>query len=180
MKTSIHTSRKLEKLVKKLMQTEPNEDSGLLEKWKATVFYVHRRRYWLVTNAKTAYNVILEDIHAGNLQNIEDIFKEAFYKQLTIDGISVDFQELSTMIGELYFLPTDNDRRTGGFQVQRLYEMGLMERRYDGTEERKIALFAAYMNTNPIRLSKGPRYTLPTIEMKEALGSLSRDEKANG
>lgn len=122
-RTKIHTTKKLEKLVKKLISTDQNTDSGILGKWNATVFYVDRKKCWLLTNGLTKYNVILTDIKAANLKNIESIFKESFYGQLIYDGIITDFEKVDSIIGQLDFLSTDNDRKTTGFQNQRLQEL---------------------------------------------------------
>jgi len=122
-KTKIHTTKKLEKLVKKLITTDKKIDCGILGKWNATVFYVDRKKCWLITNGLTKYNVILTDIKSSDLSKIEQIFIDALFGQLTFDGIITDFENLNLIIGELDFLPTDNDRSTTGFQNQRLYEL---------------------------------------------------------
>ncbi|MCF6214239.1 MAG: hypothetical protein L3J45_09475 [Flavobacteriaceae bacterium] len=91
MRTPIYTSRKLEKQVKKLIKKKQKIDCGILGKWNATLFYVSRKKCWLISNAKTQYNVILTDIKAEDLKSIDVIFKNAFYGQLTYDGIITNF-----------------------------------------------------------------------------------------
>ncbi|WP_334113776.1 DUF6933 domain-containing protein, partial [Paucihalobacter sp.] len=114
--TSIHLTKKLEKLVKKLISKEPEGSDALLGNWNATVFYVDRKKCWLITNADTKYNVVLTDIKASDLKRIEHLFKNAFYGQLVYDGIIIDFETINAAIGSLQFLPTNNDRSTLGFQ----------------------------------------------------------------
>nr|WP_143017686.1 hypothetical protein [Kriegella aquimaris] len=70
-------------MVKKLISTDRNADCGKLGKWNATIFYVDRKKCWLLTNGLTKYNVVLTDIKTSELKNIESIFKESFYGQLT-------------------------------------------------------------------------------------------------
>ena len=123
MRTTIHTTKKLEKLIKKLISTNEKAECGILGKWNANVFYVDRKKCWLITNGKTKYNVILTDIKSTDLKNIEQIFKDAFYAQLTYDGIITDFDYLDSIIGKIDFLPTDNDRRTTGFQNTNLQSL---------------------------------------------------------
>ena len=122
-RTKIHTTKKLEKLIKKLISTDQNAEYAKLGKWNATVFYVERKKCWLLTNGITKYNVILTDIKAADLKNIDSIFRNSLYTQLIYDGIMTDFKYLESIIGELNFLPTDNDRSTTAFQNQRLYEL---------------------------------------------------------
>lgn len=52
-RTKIHTTKKLEKLIQKYITTEEDIEQGPLGKWKATVFYVNRKKCWLFTNALT-------------------------------------------------------------------------------------------------------------------------------
>lgn len=40
MKTPVYTSKKLEKLIKKLIQKDSSDQCGILGKWNATVFYM--------------------------------------------------------------------------------------------------------------------------------------------
>ena len=63
----------------------------------------------MVTNAQTQYNVLLTDIKAAHLKNIEQIFKDTFYTQLVYDGIIIPFETVVTLIGNISFLPTAID-----------------------------------------------------------------------
>ncbi len=172
MKTRIHTSKKLEKLVKKLIQTDLNDECGILGKWNATVFYVDRKKCWLVSNAKTQYNVILLDIKIQDLNRIEEIFKNALYGQLVYDGIITDFDNLCAIIGGLIFLPTDNDRKTTGFQNHRLQDLDWWKYEFGSLENMPIKDLANRINTTPIHIGKGQKmsdYTDSIQEMKKLL-----------
>jgi hypothetical protein len=50
MQTAIHTTKKLEKLIRKFMAAEPPLQQSPLGKWNATVFYVDRKKCWLLMN----------------------------------------------------------------------------------------------------------------------------------
>lgn len=171
-RTKIHTTKKLEKLVKKLILTDQGTDSGKLGKWNATVYYVDRKKCWLFTNGLTKYNVILTDIKTSDQVNIESIFKESFYGQLIYDGIILDYGEVDSMIGELVFLPTDNDRRTTAFQNHRLQELDWWKYEFGSLENMPIKDLTNRMNTSPIRIGKGRKmsdYTDSIREMKKLL-----------
>lgn len=170
--TKIHATKKLEKLVKKLLLTDQNTDSGKLGKWNATVYYVDRKKCWLLTNALTKYNVILTDIKTSDQGNIESIFKESFYGQLIYDGIILDCGEVDSMIGELVFLPTDNDRRTTAFQNHRLQELDWWKYEFGSLENMPIKELTNRMNKSPIRIGEGRKmsdYTDSIREMKKML-----------
>ena len=171
-RTKIHTTKKLEKLVKKLITTDQNTDCGILGKWNATVFYFDRKKCWLVSNGLTKYNIILTDIKSSNLSKIEQIFKDALFGQLIYDGIIMDFENLNSIIGGLNFLPTDNDRSTTGFQNQRLEELDWWKNEFESLENMPIKDLTNRMNTNPIHIGKGSKisdYTDSIEEMKKIL-----------
>ena len=171
-KTIIHTSKKLEKLIKKLITTDKNTDCGILGKWNATVFYVDRKKCWLITNGLTKYNVILTDIKASDLSKIEQVFKNALFGQLIYDGIITDFENLNSIIGGLDFLPTDNDRSTTGIQNQLLEQLDWWKYDFGSLENMPIKDLTNRMNTSPIHIGKGKKrsdYTDSIREIKKML-----------
>ncbi len=172
MRTPIHTSKKLEKLVKKLIQTDLSGQCGILGKWNANVFYVDRKKCWIISNAKTQYLVILTDIKTADLKNIEEIFKNAFYGQLVYDGIITDFENVSAKIGRLDFLPTDNDRKTNGFQNHHLRQLNWWKHEFGSLENMPIKDLTNRLNNSPIHIGKSHKmsdYTDAIVEMKKLL-----------
>lgn len=171
-RTKIHTSKKLEKLVKKLIITEQDSVCGVLGNWHATVFYVNRKKCWLVTNGLTKYNVILTDIKSSDLSKIEQIFKDALFGQLIYDGIMTDFENLDSIIGQLDFLPTNNDRSTTGFQNHNLRALDWWKHEFGNLEYMPIRDLTNRLNTSPIHIGQGRKmsdYTDPINEMKNML-----------
>lgn len=170
MRTPIHTTKKLEKLIKKIVKPQsPDEVCGILGKWNATIFYVDRKKCWLVSNARTQYVIVLTDIKASDLRNIEDIFKNAFYGQLVYDGIITDFERIGTLIGGLDFLPTDNDRKTTGFQNHRLQDLRLWQYQFGSLKDMPMKELSSRMNRMIIHLGASKKrsdYTTATDAMK--------------
>jgi len=170
MRTPIHTSKKLEKLLKRLIQTASNGECGILGKWNANIFYVDRKKCWIISNAKTQYLVILTDIKTADLKNIEEIFKNAFYGQLVYDGIITDFENVSVKIGGLDFLPTDNDRKTNGFQNHHLRQLDWWKYEFGSLGDMPIKDLTNRLNNSPIHIGKGHKmsdYTDAIVEMKK-------------
>ncbi|MDO6761740.1 hypothetical protein Q4566_16145 [Tamlana sp. 2_MG-2023] len=171
-KTRIHTTKKLEKLVKKLITTDQNTDCGILGKWNATVFYVDRKKCWLITNGLTKYNVILTNIKTSDLNKIEQIFKDALFGQLIYDGIITDFGNVDSIIGGLDFLPTDNDRSVTGFQNHNLESLDWWKYEFGSLENMPMKDLTNRLNTSPIHIGKGRKmsdYTNSIDEMKKVL-----------
>ncbi|NJB37784.1 DUF6933 domain-containing protein [Croceivirga sp. JEA036] len=174
-RTRIHTTKKLEKLVKKLISNNHDTEDGILGKWKATVFYVNRKKCWLITNALTKYNVVVTDIKASDLKDIETIFKEAFYVQLIYDGIIIEFENLNTLVGEIGFYSTDNDRSTTGFQNHSLESLEWWKYQFGPLENMPIKDLTNRLNTTVIHIGEGKKmadYTDPIREMKKILNHI--------
>jgi Domain of unknown function (DUF6933) len=172
MRTPIYTSKKLEKTIKKIIQPDKISETGILGKWNATIFYVERKKCWLISNAKTQYSLILPDIKSTDLNTIEKIFINSLYEQLKNDGIYIEFDKLSELIGVIEFYPTDNDRKTAGFQNQKLANLECWEIDYGKYENMPFIDLASGLNSIPIHLGKSKKmddFTKSTIEMKRIL-----------
>lgn len=170
--TTIHTTKKLEKQIKKRIQPGDSHSTSLLGKWNANLFYVNRKKCWLVSNGLTKYTVILTDMNAKKLLNAEDIFKNTFHDQLIYDGVLIEFEEVENLIGEIMFKPTDNDRVTGGFQNQRIQEFEWWQYEYDSLADMPIRDINNRMNTTPIHIGPSKRmsdYTTSVEEIKKTV-----------
>lgn len=157
--TRIHTSKKLEKIIKKIMETESPgaQQDGILGKWNASFFNFSRKKCWLITNEKTRYSIILMDIKASDLSRIEAIFKDNFFSQLIYDGIFIEFSEVDQMIGTLKFHPTDNDRSTIGLQNEFFATIDYRKQEYGSIENFPLRKINHQLNTYPFyEKKKGP------------------------
>ena len=174
--TTIHTTKKLEKQVAKLIRKDEPENSSPLGKWNAHLFYISRKKCWLVTNKKTQYHLLLTDITAKKLKDIDRIFTDVFYEQLVYDGMVVNHRQLSEWVGDLAFRPTDNDRRMNGFQKQRLFELEWKTIDYAHLDDMPIRDFNQKLNQNIIHLDKDKTrssdYTRATENMQKLINGL--------
>ncbi len=104
--------------------------------------------------------------------NIESIFKESFYGQLLFDGIIMEFDKLDSEVGQLEFLPTDNDRKTTGFQNHRLQELDWWKYEFGSLENMPMRELTNRMNDAPIHIGKGRKmsdYRDSIAEMRKLL-----------
>lgn len=174
--TTIHVTKKLEKQVKKLISGGEVDKVSPLGKWNANLFYIHRKKCWLVTNKLTQYHLLLADIDARKLKDIDRIFKDELYEQLIHDGIVFPHDRLDALIGTLAFYPTDNDRQMNGFQNQRLFELEWHIYDYPNLDEMPIREFNSRMNRQIIHLDKNRRrssdYTYARNNIKKLLEPL--------
>lgn len=175
MVTPIYTSKKLEKFTKKLMNIdEPGEEElSELGKWNANIFYVQRKKCWLLTNAKTRYSVILTDVTSADIKNIDAIFKDTLYSQLIYDGIFTDYKTMENLLGDLRFFPTDNDRRTIGFQNVHFGALEYRKYEYPSLADWPVRQYNGNLNNYPFHWGKVrmDETTDPVTEMKSILES---------
>ena len=116
MSIQIHVTKKLEKLVSKFIVEEELEEAQEhpLGKWTAHVFYVERKKCWLILNRKTKYAVVLNDVKAKDVKNISQLFKDKLRELLIIDGFLISEPLVEKLIGDVELYSTDNDRKSIG------------------------------------------------------------------
>lgn len=171
MKTPIHTSRKLEKLIKKHLSTNNPGRLSPLGKWNANIFYVDRKKCWLITNSLTRYSVLLTNIKNADLKNISTLFKNSLYTQLIYDGILMNSKELEQLIGDLELFPTDGDRKTIGSQNKMLYSLEYWKYQFGYIENMPVKDLAHRLNSYPFELET--IFTTPIDEIQKVLPQFS-------
>lgn len=166
MSTPIHVSKKLEKLIKKyITPTGSTENSGILGKWNASVFYIERRKNWLLYNPKTHYSVILENITAKDLPNIREKINEELQLQLASEGMHPTREQIDWLLDDINFHPTDGDRSATAHMNQLLY---IIEFHQHPEYYMSLAQINLYLNDRIFSLdgsSKSTSLTKPKEEM---------------
>ncbi len=114
MKTAIFTTKKLEKTISKYISQENFTEINFLNNWNANIFYVNRKKCWLLMNFETKYVLVLNGIKQQDVKNISTVFKETLYNQFIYDGIIVDYNLLDKLIGEVKLFSTNNNRSALG------------------------------------------------------------------
>ncbi len=166
----IHISKKLEKLLKNFTSPKSEEsDPSRLGKWNATVFYVGGKKCFFLLNSKTNYCVILVNVVAKDYPRLKDKIVEDLFDQLNFDGISMTKEQLVDLVGEIFLLPTDADRRALGhinYKLDYIYH-------YLSTETISMDLICHRLNTDLFDTKQGGRYqniTTPIEEMRKMVG----------
>ncbi|MHA7129219.1 DUF6933 domain-containing protein [Algoriphagus namhaensis] len=115
MSTPIFTSKKLEKLILKYLR--PKEElvnEGSLGKWNAIVFYLNRKKNWLLINSKTHFSLIIMDIRAKDLPTIQENIHQESFLQLVMEGMDLSQDQVIEIVGDISFFSTDADRKALG------------------------------------------------------------------
>lgn len=129
MTTSIFTTKKLEKIIQKKIQTEAIKNSSLSGKWNASVLYIAKKKCLIFVSSKTFYAVIIPRFSTLELKNINELFLKNLEDQLTYDKIESTSIDMNQFIGNLNFYKTDNDRKITG--VINYYISKLDDMKYD-------------------------------------------------
>jgi len=112
--TKIFTSKKLEKIIhKKIVPNDlKNEDSS--GEWNATVFYIARKKCLLLVHAQTFFSVIIPRFSMKNIDNLEELIIENLHCQLLFEKIDINQDKVNSLIGEIKFHSTNNNRKIIG------------------------------------------------------------------
>ncbi|WAC02156.1 hypothetical protein N7U66_05385 [Lacinutrix neustonica] len=164
MTTPIYISKKLEKLVSKYVSQPTIESISKLGKWNGTVFYVNRKKCWLIVNAETKFSLIIPDLKASDIKNFQNVFLDNLYSQFIYENIILDFKELKRYIGEINILPTDGDRKTIGTQNYYLENIEYWKYEYGTFENMPFRDIAKRLNFTPTEVFKwkNPREVMIT------------------
>jgi len=147
--TQIYTTRKLEKTITKSIVEKSTTENKILGEWVATIFYVDRKKCWLIVNKLTKYLLILSDIKTAQLKNITRIFTETLYLQLKNDGIKIDYETLSGIIGEIKLCETNNDQSANGSLNNCMFNIDHWKIKYETFENMPFRNINSGLNSTP-------------------------------
>tara|TARA_R110002111_G_scaffold60739_1_gene101523 strand:+ start:42 stop:569 length:528 start_codon:yes stop_codon:yes gene_type:complete len=147
--TQIYTTRKLEKTIKKSIVEKNEIENKILGEWVATIFYMDRKKCWLIINKLTKYLLILPDIKASELNDITKLFTETLHSQLKNDGIAIDYGTLSGIIGEIKLCETNNDRSANSSLNNCMYSIEDWKIDYGSFENLPFRKINSGLNSSP-------------------------------
>jgi len=170
MSSPIYVSKKVEKMIKKLIsKNSKTKIPGILGKWNATVFYINRRKNWLLFNPKTHYALILENISAKDFPEIQEKISKELQAQLMLDGIDSSQEEINRLLGGISFFPTDADRSALGHMNQILFAIECV---HGSDLYPTLTHVNSYLNDSIFSLDGASKYTnltKPKEEMEKIL-----------
>jgi hypothetical protein len=113
---------------------------------------------------QTHYSVILENITAKDLPNIQEKFREEFLLQLAVDGIDITLKQLDWLVEDVSLHSTDADRSALGHINEIVYTIDC----YQGIEYYKsLSEINIYLNNCIFSLDGPSKYTRPTKPKEE-------------
>lgn len=150
--TQIYTTRKLEKTILKSIVEKSGTENKILGEWVATLFFVDRKKCWLIVNKLTKYLLILSDIKTSELNNITRIFTETLHSQLKNDGIEIEYKTLSGIIGEIKLCETNNDQSANGSLNNCMYSIDHWKMEYGSFENLPFRKINSGLNSSPNKM----------------------------
>ncbi len=152
--TQIYTTRKLEKTIQKSIVEKSESENKILGEWVSTIFYVDRKKCWLIINKLTKYLLILSDIKTSDLNHITRIFTETLHSQLKSDGIEIVYQNLSELIGDIKLCGTNNDRSANGSLNNCMFSIEQWKIDYGSFENLPFRKINSGLNSSPNQMLK--------------------------
>jgi hypothetical protein len=152
--TQIYTTRKLEKTIQKSIVEKSEIENKILGEWISTIFYVDRKKCWLIINKMTKYLLILSDIKTSDLNNITRIFTETLHSQLKSDGIEIGYGNLSGLIGDIKLCGTNNDRSANGSLNNCMFSIEQWKIDYGSFENLPFRKINSGLNSSPNQMLK--------------------------
>lgn len=147
--THVYTARKLEKTIQKSIVEKSETENKILGEWVATIFYVDRKKCWLIVNKLTKYLLILSNIKTSELNNITQIFTETLHAQLKNDRIEIDYETLRGIIGEIKLCETNNDRSANGSLKNCMYDIDHWKMEYGTFKNLPFRKVNSRLNSSP-------------------------------
>ncbi|BAO76565.1 DUF6933 domain-containing protein [Winogradskyella sp. PG-2] len=168
--TEIFTTKKLEKIIKKKIDSQTIELENIFGKWNASVLFIAKKKYLIFVNAKTFYSVIIPQFSTKDLDKISELFLENFHAQLNFEKISLDFDLLKQNIGELRFRQTDNDKKVTGIINYYISKIDYLKYDYEIFNSMVIREMTKKLNITPF---KQLNWKLPNEVMSEIIKTTS-------
>ncbi|CAM1354401.1 DUF6933 domain-containing protein [Tenacibaculum insulae] len=149
--TTIFTTKKLEKIIKKRIDNQVIEIENIFGKWNASVLFIAKKKCLLFVNAKTFYSVIIPRFTVKDLAKIDILFLENFYAQLNFEKIKVGFNKLDENIGSLRFHQTDNDKKITGIINYNISKLNYFKYEYAIFNSEVIREMTKKINSTPFK-----------------------------
>ena len=167
--TTIFTSKKLEKIIHKKIDSQTIENTSPFGKWNASVLYIAKKKCLIFVNSKTLYSVIIPRFSTLELKNIHNLFIENFKSQLYFEKIAIEPENLNKYIGELSFHKTDNDKKMTGIINYNISKLDYMKYDYDLFNSSVIRELTEKLNLTPF---KQIDWKIPKEMMDETIKSI--------
>jgi hypothetical protein len=112
--TEIFTTKKLEKVINKKIESNDIAVENILGNWNATVIYIAKKKCLLFVNAETFFSVIIPRFSMKDIDKIDELFINCFYNQLLFEKINIDLKTISSIIDKIRFHATNNNKKVIG------------------------------------------------------------------
>lgn len=115
--SNIYCSRKLATFVgANALSKNPIEKEEASSGWNAHLFHCDRKKHLIYTHNQTFYTVVVENFVKADVKNLQEIIVYRMLEQLEFDELlhPAENDWYRALVGNLHFLPTNNDKRCIG------------------------------------------------------------------
>jgi hypothetical protein len=169
--TEIFSTKKLEKVIQKRIETNKQKVENVFGKWNASILYIARKKCLIFVNSKSFFTIIIPRFSTSELDNLHLLFLENFYAQLDYEKINVDPELLIEEVGELKFYRTDNDRKMTGVLNYFISKVEYLKYDYEIFNSLVIREITEKLNLTPF---KQLSWRNPNEKMNEIIKKVNR------
>jgi hypothetical protein len=114
--TKIYCSHRLESFFGDVDIIPAEESESKFGDWNGHLFFIDRKKCLIFMNNKTAYTILMVDVHKRDLHDFKTLFKETFIRQLDNDIELTERQEIEIRkeLAEFQVCKTNNDKKIIG------------------------------------------------------------------
>ena len=142
---------------------EVDGSAGALGQWHANLLRFARRKCVLFTNDLTLYSVFVPGLRKPEFQRIVDVFGQAVFRSLRLDGLSQNqIEAVLDEIGEIHIAKTNN-RSVLGSMNDLAYQLEWMISSYGGVEMSSIDDINHQLNRIPMSAIEPHIYSIDAL-----------------
>ncbi|MGY5351126.1 DUF6933 domain-containing protein [Wenyingzhuangia sp. IMCC45533] len=149
--TKIFTTKKLEKIIHEKIENSHLTVEKNLGNWNATVLHIAKKKCILISNAETFFSVIIPRFSVKDIDKIGDMFIENLYNQLLYENINIEFKTIFSIIGNIRFYSTNNNRQMTGILNYNVEKLNYFKYEYPIFNSSVIREMTEKLNKTPFK-----------------------------
>jgi IS30 family transposase len=169
LETKIFTAKKLQSVALEFITPDDKKRNDVLGDWNAKLFFLCRKKCWMLIHKQTKFFVILPNVTSKDLNQITIIFKKNFLEQLSVEGITQEFELVYQLIGEIKLCKSDNDRSINTHLNYTNYYIDDWKEKFKTFENIPFRELNSRLNSLP---SKKLGWKSPSESMKEFIDTI--------
>jgi hypothetical protein len=122
--------------------------------WNANYVAILGKKCWMITHTQTRYTVLVPDVTAKEIENLQILFFECLMNQLSLKQL-VQPEQIRQFIGEIVFYPTNNDRSCIAYNNRRIEDISYWKSKFYHFQDIPFSKIGVSINEIGTKLTDG-------------------------